>query len=427
METVKGFKDKTGKEAEKAAFIRKIAEQTFEKYNFQEIETPIIEYEKFVKSNSDENDDAISEVFKLKDKGKRNLALRYEFTFQLKRIANKQKLPFKRFQIGPVFRDEPVKGNRLRQFTQCDIDTIGTKIKDQAELLAAFNDILTALKVNSTIYVNNRKIIESVAKLVCDINDENLIKQLIRYLDKLDKKTPSEIIEEMEIQNDTFSNLVNNIKNMKKLNSVFLPLLNTLRNNTLDELKQYYIGILRNRGREKDYENSLFKEGYEELKELEKYCKYYGINLKFQGYLARGLSYYTGNVFEIKSSDIKETICGGGTYMVGNTEASGISFSIERLMTVSNIIININKTLVVSLKQDKKSIEIAKQLRKQGENASVFFGKPSKALDYANSYGINKVIFVGQQEVETKKFKVKDMQTGKEVIITIEKKKKIRL
>jgi len=77
-------------------------------------------------------------------------------------LLKNQKLPFKRFQIGPVFRDEPVGPNRVRQLTQCDIDTIGAKIKDQAELLAAFNEILTSLKVNSTIYVNNRKLLNEI-------------------------------------------------------------------------------------------------------------------------------------------------------------------------------------------------------------------------------------------------------------------------
>ena len=91
MESVKGFKDKLGKEAEKAAFIREVARQTFEKYNFIEVETPVVEYEEFVKGEN-QNDEAVSDIFRLQDRGKRNLALRYEFTFQLKRIAQNQKL-----------------------------------------------------------------------------------------------------------------------------------------------------------------------------------------------------------------------------------------------------------------------------------------------------------------------------------------------
>ena len=379
METVKGFKDKIGKEAEKALFIRELAKQTFEKYNYNYIETPIIEYEDFVMEGSDEGDDVISEIFRLKDKGDRNLALRYEFTFQLKRIAKAQKLPFKRFQIGPVFRDEPVKGNRFREFTQCDIDVIGAKVKDQAELLSAIKDILNALKIKSVIYVNNRKLLNEI---LAEQNIKNNV-EAIRELDKLDKLPLNEVKQNLR-----------NIGAEKLLEIVKQP---------EDFFKKY--------------------ESYSEIEELKKYCKYYGFEVKFLPTLARGFSYYTDNVFEIKS-DIKETICGGGTYMVGNNVASGISFSIERLMAVSNVLIDIEKILIVSLNEDKKAIDISKKLRKQGKNVSVFFGKPSKALDYANSYGIKKVLFVGKKEVEQKKFKIKDMKTGKEVMVTIEKIKK---
>ncbi len=375
-ETVKGFKDKIGKEGEKFAFIRKIAEQTFEKYNFQEIETPIIEYEEFVKGENSE-DEAVSDIFKLRDKGKRRLALRYEFTFQLKRIAKNKKLPFKRFQIGPVFRDEPITGNRLRQFSQCDIDTVGASIKDQAEILSVVKEILDALKINFTIYINNRKLLNEI------LDGQNIKnkEEAIRELDKLDK------LPEKEVK-----------KNLKKIGAEKL----------LEIVKK---------------PEEFFKKykAYSEIEELKKYSKFYGVELKFSPALARGLSYYTGNVFEVKSG-IKETICGGGTYLVEGVESSGISFSIERLMVASKILIDIDKTLIVSLDQDKKAIEISKQLRKCGNNVSLFFGKPSKALEYANSYGIKKVIFVGKKEIEKKKFLIKDLQTGKERIITIFKK-----
>src|SRR3989344_3267626 len=130
-ENVKGFKDYSGEESKKRAEIKKILVETFEKYGFEPAETPTIEYEEFVRGEN-KNDDAVSDIFKLQDKGKRELALRYEFTFQLKRLMQNKKLPYKRYQIGVVFRDEPVSQNRFREFTQCDIDTIGSTIKDDA-------------------------------------------------------------------------------------------------------------------------------------------------------------------------------------------------------------------------------------------------------------------------------------------------------
>jgi histidyl-tRNA synthetase len=377
MEIPKGSNDFVGKDAEKFSLIKEITKQTFEKYNFQEIQTPVIEFEEFVKGpDSAQNDEVISDIFKLKDKGNRKLALRYEFTFQLKRIAKNQKTPFKRFQIGPVFRDEPVQGNRLRQFTQCDIDTVGSTIKDEAEILAATKDILDSLKIPSVINVNNRKLLN-------EILDELGIKkkeEALRELDKLDKLPISEVK-----------------KNLKSLEAEKLM-------DIMAKPQTYF----------KKYK------AFSEIEELAKYCSYYGFKIRFQPSLARGLSYYKGNVFEIKSK-IKETICGGGTYEIDRIQSTGISFSIERLMAVTNIIIDIDKILIVSLDQDKQTIELSNKLRKQGKNASIFFGKPSKALQYANSYGIKKVIFVGKKEVQQKKLIIKDLKTGKQKALTITK------
>ena len=117
MNTVKGFKDFSGEEAKKREKIKEIIIKNFKTYGLEPAETPIIEYENFVKSGN-EQDEVVSDIFKLQDKGKRKLALRYELTFPLKRLAQNKKLPYKRYQIGEVFRDEPVTANRIRQFTQ---------------------------------------------------------------------------------------------------------------------------------------------------------------------------------------------------------------------------------------------------------------------------------------------------------------------
>ena len=187
-ETVKGFKDFTGEEAVKRAAIKKILVDTFEKYGFEPAEAPIIEFEEFVKGDNKE-DEAVSNIFKLEDKGKRKLALRYELTFQLKRLMKNKKLPYKRYQIGEVFRDEPVQGNRLRQFTSCDADIVGANIQDEAEILSMVKEFLEELKIKFTIYINNRK-------LMNEILDEFKIKEkdkVIREIDKLDKLSAQEV------------------------------------------------------------------------------------------------------------------------------------------------------------------------------------------------------------------------------------------
>lgn len=388
---VKGFVDYVGEDAQKRAIVQEVIRQVFERYNFSCVETPIVEYEEFVRGENS-NDEAISDIFRLSDKGKRELALRYEFTFQLKRIARNKKLPFKRFQIGPVFRDEPVTGNRLRQFTQCDVDVIGSSIKEEAELLSIAKEILDALKIKSVIYINNRKLLNEI---LGDLGVENK-EEAIREIDKLDK-LPEKVVK----------------KNLERFGAEKL------------------VSIFKKD--EKFFEKF---NGYREIKELKKYCKLYGVKVMFAPFLARGLSYYNRSVFEIKSDirsneeiatnspmrgQIKETICGGGSYEVDGVQATGISFGLDRLQLVTKMIVDIEKFLVVSLSQDKKAIAIAKQLRAKGKNASVYFGKPSKALEYANSYGIKKVVFVGAQEVKKKVFKIKDMVSGREKIFEIKR------
>jgi len=373
METVKGFRDYTGDEARKREEIRKIVVSIFEKYNFEPAETPIIEYEEFVRGNN-QNDEAVSDTFKLKDKGERKLALRYELTFPLKRIAQNKKLPYRRYQIGPAFRDEPITGNRARQFISCDADIIGSTIKDEAEILKIAGEILERLKIKYVINVNNRKLLnEIMEKEKIKVEDR---RDVIREVDKLDKLNENEVK-----------------KNLKKYGAEkILSIFNK------DE--KYY----------EKYES------YNEIRELKKLCSMYKIKINFQPSLSRGLSYYNGTIFEIKSS-IKETVCGGGAYIFNGVQGFGFGVSIERLELLANIPLSSKKVLIISLGQDKKAIELADKIRKIIPT-QIFYGKPGKALDYANSYNIPLVIFIGDEEVKSKKFKLKNMKSGKEKMIS---------
>ena len=146
-DTIKGFRDIA--DATKRKIIKQIIGEVFQLYNFTPIETPVVEYEEFVRGDNPD-DEAVSDIFKLQDRGKRKLALRYEFTFQLKRLAKNKKLPLRVYNMGPVFRDEPVTGNRWRQFTQCDADIIGADLKDVAEILKVTSEILNKLKIKYT-------------------------------------------------------------------------------------------------------------------------------------------------------------------------------------------------------------------------------------------------------------------------------------
>src|SRR3989338_8888464 len=370
-ETVKGFRDIEGEEAQKRQEIREILSDVFQSYGYEYAETPVIEYEEFVKGNN-QNDEAVSDVFKLKDKGDRNLALRYEFTFQLKRLVNGKKLPFKRYQIGEVFRDEPIGMNRFRQFTQCDIDVIGANIKDEAEVLAVVKDVFQKLNIKNEIYVNNRKLINEVLE-ANGIKSENK-NSVMKEIDKLDKLSEKEVRD-----------------NLKKYNA------------------EKIISALKNK-------ESYFKkfQAYKEIEDLKKYCAYYNVKVIFRPFLVRGLSYYNGSVFEVKTKEMKETICAGGSYMVNNIQATGISFGLDRLASLAKIETKQKKCLIISIDRDKESIKLAEKLRKMNIDCMILFGKPSKALDYANSKKINYVVFIGDQEVKSKKYTLKDMKSGKE-------------
>lgn len=375
METVKGFRDI--EDSSKRNKIISIIQNIFELYNFQAVETPIIEYEEFVKGNNP-NDEAVSDIFKLKDKGNRNLALRYEFTFQLKRLAKNKKLPYKRYQIGNVFRDEPVRENRFRQFTQCDVDVIGSSVKDEAEILKIASEILTKLKIKFTINFNNKKLLNEILKEL-KINDKNK-QQVIREIDKLDK------LPEKEIKN-----------NLKKYNA------------------EKILAIFKKS--EKYFEKYS---SYNEIKELKKICNNYKVKLNFQPFLARGLSYYNGSIFEIKSEGkqgIKETIAAGGSYLINNIQSTGISLGLDRLEIISPVSFEKNKVLIISLNQDKKAIELSDKIRKLNIPCGITYNKVSKALEYANSYQIKYVIFIGEEEAKKKKIKLKNMASGKEKII----------
>ncbi|MEM4703057.1 MAG: HisS family protein [Candidatus Pacearchaeota archaeon] len=370
-ETVKGFRDFTGKEALKREKIKEIITKKFKIYGFEPAETPIVEYEGFVKRNNTQ-DEVISDIFRLKDKGQRNLALRYEFTFQLKRLAKNKKLPYRRYQIGEVFRDEPVSSNRFRQFTQCDIDVVGSTIRDEAEVLKVFSEILEELKVKYKIEINNRKLLNEILE-----NEKIKEKeQVIREIDKIDK------LPEKEVRN-----------NLKKLGAEKL------------------IKIFK--------KPKSFFEKYSSYKEIEKllnYCKKFNVKVKFSPSLARGLSYYSGSIFEIKLKNQKESIAGGGSYIINGIQSTGISFGLERLSSVDVKLEGI-RCLVISINQDEKSIKLAQELRKQ-QISCFIMDKISKALDYANAMKIPYVIFVGERETKLEKFKLRDMKTGKESMLS---------
>jgi len=391
-EIVKGFQEFLPPESQKRTAVREIVEKYFKLYGFLPVETPSIEFDELMKSDSlEKEDEAISDRFRLRDRAGRNLGLRYEFTFQLSRILKQNpniKLPFRRYQIGQVFRDEPTSPGRYKEFTQCDIDIIGdSSIQADAECISCFSEILKELKISSEIQVNNRKLLNSILESV-KIKEKN---QVMRELDKIEK-----------IGEDAVKS---NLRKYASTNQVLTLF------KLLEKPFEFFV-------------KNLF-DGSEELKELKEKTKQLGANIKFNPFMIRGLSYYTGNIFEIIPENQKSSVGGGGRYnkTVGkylNKEipAVGISFGLSRLTSLANLEIKNTKTIIISIKQDTLTNKLTKKLRKKEISCIAFFGKPGKALEFANSQKIQYAIFIGEEETKLKKYKLKNMISGEEKLLT---------
>lgn len=391
-EIVKGFKDYLPEEALKRREVKRIIEDVFVKYGFMPLETPVLEFDELMRGdNLEGEDEAVSDRFRLKDKGGRNLGLRYEFTFQLARLFKQNpnlKLPFKRYQIGEVFRDEPTGHGRYRQFVQCDADVVGdSSIESDAECLAMVVDVCKSLGIEPVIEVNNRKLISAIIESVRIENPKAVMKELDK-LGKLDEDT-----------------IKSNLKKYADANQVL----------TLFRMMEKDLDF---------FEKNLF-EGADELKALDELGKYYGFEIKFNPSMMRGLSYYTGNIFEVKVEGQKNTVIAGGRYdkTVGKFSgkeipAVGISFGLDRITEAADIEAKAVDAILISLSQDEEVIQLGTRLRKKGISCVTFFGKPGKGLDYANSYGIKKAVFVGAEEVKANKYKLKDLDSGEEELVS---------
>ncbi len=404
----KGTRDFFGEDKAIRDYLINILKKNFELYGFNALDTPAMERYDILSSKYAGGSEILKETFKLKDQGNRELALRYDLTVPLARFIamNPQlKLPFKRYQIGNVWRDGPIKLGRYREFIQCDIDTIGSRnILTDAEILSIANKIFNELNLKFKILINNRKLLDDVL-IKAGVKLGDLTKTIL-IIDKIDK-SPKETIK-TELRDFTEQKTIENIFSYIKLN--------------FSELKDEF----------KD------SEGYKELELTFEYLKQFNVgNFEFSLRLARGLNYYTGNVFEafLVGSQITSSIAAGGRYdrMINNfTEdkekrfcAVGISFGLDVLTEViklrkekfSN---NLKTVFFIPINKEKEALGLVNFLRSNNIRTEIdlMSRNVSKNLEYANAIGINYVIFVGDDEIKNNKFKLRDMNSGKEELLT---------
>jgi len=312
----------------------------------------------------------------------------FQFTFQLAKIFRLNpniKLPFKRYQIGEVFRDEPVGASRFRQFTQCDADVAGdSSIETEIEIISMFSDILKELKISAEIEVNNRKLLNDIIDSVQIMDKKSVMKEL----DKMTKLGEDTVKANLKKYADS-----NQVMTLFKL---------------LEKPLEFFI-------------ENAFK-GSKELKDLFSLAKKYSIKLKFNPFMVRGFSYYTGNILEVINPETKLTIAAGGRYdksigkYIGREiPAFGMSFGLERLCELARIpIAAVPKALLISIDEDNETIKLIRKLRKESISCIKMNDKVGKCLEYANSYAIPYTIFIGRDEVQKGKFKIKDMNSGEE-------------
>jgi len=414
LQTAKGVRDIPPEEKILKNKVMDTLREVFELYGFMPLETPILErFETLAaKGGAGADSDALKETFTLKDQGDRKLALRFELTTSLARYVGMNptlKMPFKRYEMGQVFRDGPIKLGRYREFWQCDIDTIGSaSLLADAEIVGVVNTVFKKLDLNVIIKVNNRKVLNGILEQAGIKDKESAIIALDKY-DKIGKKG---VIAELERRGYS----------TQQIDSLFKIVVNQPAIEDLKEKITTQEGLA----------------GISELQELFAYLKNMNINnAQFDISLARGLGYYTGTIFEVYCPDspVSSSLAGGGRWdtmiakLVGNNNnipAVGLAFGLEPIMDTlkamkKTTLKTAAKVYIIPISTITESLRIVQQLREKGIAADFCLGKKgvSKNLDYANTLGIPYVMIIGDNELAKKKVLLRDMNDGTEQLLSL--------
>ena len=441
----KGTRDFNPEEVAKRNYIFNVIKQQFEVFGFQPIETPSFENSDTLMGKYGEEGDRL--IFKILNSGDylskvdENLynqkdsnkitssisekALRYDLTVPFARYVvqhqNEIEFPFKRYQIQPVWRaDRPQKG-RFREFYQCDADVVGsTSLWQEVEFVQLYDAVFTALKLEGvTIKINNRKILSGIAEV---IGAQDKLIDFTVALDKLHKIGEEKVKEEMLGKGIPQSG-IDKLQPLFSLSGTFESQVSQLKSilSTSEEGKK----------------------GIEELEFIDKAITELGLKtatLQLDVTLARGLNYYTGAIYEVsapKGVDMG-SIGGGGRYddltgIFGLKDVSGvgISFGLDRIYLVieslnlfPETITNTVKALFINFGEAEAmaSMKAVKALRENGVSAELFPDnkKTIKQFNYANKRNIPNVVLVGESELASNTFTLKNMSSGDQQQLTLE-------
>lgn len=399
-------------------------QKSYESFGFLPLDTPVIESADILLAKA--GGETEKQIYRFM-KGENDLALRFDLTVPLAKYVTEyyQNLtfPFRRYQIGKVYRGEKAQRGRFREFYQCDIDIIGDgelSIVNDAELPSVIYNTFKKLGFDKfTICINNRKLLNGLFEY-CSVGDKSA--DILRAIDKIEKIGKDAVISELKdagISNE-------NIDLIMKFISI-----DDTTENTIAELKNLNI------------ENENFKLGLSEIMELVKYIKIFGVpdqNFKIDLKIARGLDYYTGTVYETFLDEYRflGSVCSGGRYenlaeyyTERKLPGVGISIGLSRLffqLTYNNIISANKKStadvLIISMVDDlTEASKVATALRENSINAQIYLeqkNKMKKQFKYADSLEIPYVIVIGEDEIKNGTVSLKNMKTGEQEEITLE-------
>ncbi len=468
----RGMRDFLPAAIRRREYVINIIKSVYESYGFEPLETPAVEnIETLTGKYGEEGNQLIYKILKRGEgaaTGEADLALRYDLTVPLARVVanHKNDLPkfFKRYQIQPVWRaDRPARG-RYREFYQCDADAIGSSsMIVEAELCAAVSEILEKLGFDDfVIRVNHREILRGILN-AAEILAEKYTEALVA-IDKLDKITREGVENEFRFKgiNDESGlrvlDVLDNINNLtvgfekqplREMNNFF---------NSLNLRKDLVTSMMQSKFPKKiDYVRVLngiiisnLKEFVKEetnaisaLKDLNVFLvtssNKFSEKIRIDPSLARGLSYYTGAIFEINVPDLAGSLGGGGRYdgligMFGKEQipACGFSLGLERIIVVMEergmfppeLQNNSADVLVTIWNEDAigESLKLANDLRAEGLRVLVYpeVDKLGKQFKYADSIGVKYVCVLGESEIAENKAALKNMQTGEQETVARE-------
>ena len=434
----KGTRDFGPEQMSKRLFIFDTIRQIFQRFGFQPLETPSMEnLSTLTGKYGDEGDQLLFKILNSGDfaagltetdlqNGSKKLTpkiaekgLRYDLTVPFARYVvmnrNGLAMPFKRYQMQPVWRaDRPQKG-RYREFYQCDADVVGTdSLLCEAEIVLMIHEVFRNLGIQDfTLKLNNRKILAGIAEVIGAPGQEGLLSVGI---DKLDKIGKEKVLDELRERGFSESAIVS-------LNPIF-TFMNQETTQVLEQLQSWLSG------------SEIARQGIAELKETLYLVNQYGLTdsrVEIDPTLARGLSYYTGAIFEVKANGVSiGSVSGGGRYdnLTGafgmpGLSGVGISFGVDRIYDVMEEL-NLfpasagqgTQALIVPF--DAKARTIALPLLSKLRTANVASEmypdllKVKKMLDYANAKAIPYVVLIGSEEVQTGLLSIKNMVTGEQ-------------